>query len=123
MSIGKVPPGEMSMAAAHLSLGTAQSTSTAGVHIEGQKPSDVSEHGRGDEVHVSSQAYVGVILSWYVKTVSWVDCATHPAAVGHLPLPVASGIPNEGAFGSHVSGGSTKPLPHEGMQLLSLRAL
>src|SRR5260370_34419710 len=55
--------------------------------------------------------------------VSWFDCAAHPAAVGHLPLPVASDSANTGALGSHVSGGSTTPLPQLGMQSLSFNAL
>src|SRR5437762_13398343 len=55
--------------------------------------------------------------------VSWFDCAVHPAAAGHAPLPVASGSANTGALGSHTSGGSTTPLPQLGVQLLSFNAL
>jgi hypothetical protein len=112
----------MSVAFLHRSLATGQSKSFEELHVVGQNPSEFGEHGLGDGVHTSSQAKVGVILSSYVKMVSWFDCAAHPVAVGHPP-PVASGDANIGAVGSQTSPGSTTPLPQTAEQLLSMFAL
>jgi hypothetical protein len=73
------------------------------LHIVGQKPSDT--HWRNIDVQTASQL---VALPVSVRLVSASD--THDVAVGQLAP-------------SHVSGGSVTPLPQNGEQLLSLRAL